>query len=249
MGAAGLVARWRHDPDLRFVLVHATDGEAGKIAPGTSVTRERLGANCRAEDDAGWEVVGRLPDRHEWFGFPDGGLADLPDGLLEDRVAAVFAQERPDVVLAFGPDGITGHPDHVAAGHAATRAFLRSADDGGSGFRRLFHGAYPQSALDQVNARRVAAGLAAFDPTKVYQPRGVPDERITCSVDLRAVVPAVRAAFHAHRSQWADPWTELSERDWESAAGVAHLVQAWPPREVDEPRLSDPFEGLQPGTT
>jgi hypothetical protein len=39
MGAAGIVALRRDDPDLRFVLIHATDGEAGEIAPGSNITR------------------------------------------------------------------------------------------------------------------------------------------------------------------------------------------------------------------
>lgn len=244
MGAAGLIRRHRNDADLRFVLIHATDGERGEIAAGSRATRRTLGAVRRAEDEEGWRVVGRMPDRHEWFGLPDGGLAGLPAEALTDRIAGVFAEERPDVVLAFGPDGITGHPDHIAVGAAASAAFLRFAGDGGSGFRRLFHGAYPQSALDRANARRVAAGHAPFDPTKVYEPRGVSDERIACSVDLRDVTSVVAAAFRAHRSQWAAPWVELSDRGWVSSAGAMHLVQAWPSWTVGTPRLTDPFEGL-----
>jgi LmbE family N-acetylglucosaminyl deacetylase len=244
MGAAGLIALRRGDPGLRFVLIHATDGERGEIAPDSDVTRDELGTIRRAEDQAGWEAVGRLPDRHEWFGFPDGGLASLPSGVLEQRIAVVFAEERPDVVLGFGPDGITGHPDHVAVGAATTAAFLRFAGDGDPGFRRLFHGAYPQSALDRSNARRTARGEAPYDPTRVFHPRGVPDEHIDCTIDQRSVVPAITAAFRAHRTQWAPFWAELDEQMWISAAGENHLVQAWPTRAAAAPRLRDPFEGL-----
>jgi LmbE family N-acetylglucosaminyl deacetylase len=78
-------------PRSVFVLVIATDGEAGQISPGSGATRETLGAIRRIEDVAGWNVVGRLPDRREWLGLADGRLADLPDGLLEDRIAAILA--------------------------------------------------------------------------------------------------------------------------------------------------------------
>lgn len=244
MGAAGLMAHHREDGDLRFVLIHATDGEAGEIAADSGATRETLGAVRRREDDAGWRVVGRMPDRHEWFGLPDGGLEDLPPGVLERRIATVFAVERPDVVMTFGPDGITGHPDHIAVGAAATAAFLRFADDGGVGFRRLFYGAYPQSALDRVNTRTVALGGQAYDPTRVFHPRGVPDEAIACTVDLRAHVPVVVAAFREHRSQWTTPWSDFDEGGWRSAAGACHMVLAWPDRPPRAVRLTDPFEGL-----
>ena len=245
MGAAGYVALNRGDPGLRFVLIHATDGDAGEIAPGIGATQETLGAVRRLEDESGWRAVGRIPDRHEWFGLPDGGLVDLPAGQLESMIAEVFWQERPDIVMTFGPDGITAHPDHIAVGAAASAAFLRFAGHAGPGFRRLFHGAYPQSALDRVNARRLNEGRDPFDPSQVYQPRGVPDSAIACSVDLRAVVPFVTAAFREHRTQWAAPWAEHSERDWVSSAGALHLVQAWPVPSGGSTVLSDPFEGLE----
>jgi LmbE family N-acetylglucosaminyl deacetylase len=243
MGAAGLVALHRDDPSFRFVLIHATDGEAGQIGAGLAVSRDSLGSVRRREDLAGWEAVGRQPDRHEWLGLPDGGLATLPEGLLEQRIATILAEERPDVVLTFGPDGITGHPDHIAVGQAATNAFLRLAGDP-PGFRRLFHGAYPQSALDRLNDRRVTAGLEAFDPHRVFDPRGVDDEHISCTIDQHAVIPLIVAAFQAHRTQWEPYWSALDEQTWYSAAGANHLVQAWPPRPPSTPLLADPFEGL-----
>jgi LmbE family N-acetylglucosaminyl deacetylase len=245
MGAAGFIALHREDRDLRFVLVHATDGEAGEIAPDAGVGREQLTAVRRQEDEAGWRVIGRPPDRHEWLGFPDGRLADLPAGLLEAEIASVLAEERPDVVLTFGPDGITGHPDHIIVGTATTAAFTRLArEEGGPGFRRLYHAAWKQSALDRLNARRVADGLEPFDPTVVFHPRGVPDEHIACTIDQRRVLPLIRAAFQAHRTQWAPFWAGLDDRGWYLAAGESHLVLAWPPRPLGAPVLRDPFEGL-----
>ncbi|MBY5162762.1 PIG-L deacetylase family protein [Salsipaludibacter albus] len=248
MGVVGIVAGLRDDPGLRFVLVHATDGEAGEIAPGSGATRATLGAVRREEDRAGWRVVGREPDRHEWFGLPDGGLADLPDGLLADRIATVFATERPDVVVSAGPDGISGHPDHVAVGRATTDAFLRFAGDDGPGFRRLLHAAVPQSALDRHNAWLEAAGRRPHDPTRVYDLRGVPDETIACSVDQLEHVEVVEAAFREHRTQWAPPWSEQTPEGWRWAAGASHFVMAWPDWVPGTPRLQDVFADLGPGS-
>ena len=244
MGAAGLMALHRDDPGLRFVLIHVTDGEAGEIAQGSGATRETLGAVRREEDRRGWEVVGKVPDRHEWFGFPDGGVADLAPGYLADRIAAVFEEERPDVVLSFGPDGVTGHPDHIAVGAATDEAFMRFVGTPGPGIQRLWHGAYEQSAFDRVNARRVAAGKPPMNPNNIYEPRPVPDAEIGCTLDQTSVVDIIRRAFQAHRSQWAPPWSDYEERGWTSSAGASHMVQAWPPWTPGTPRLSDPLEGL-----
>ena len=171
MGVAGLIALHRHDPELRFVLVHATDGEAGQIAPGSGATRETLGRLRREEDRRSWEVIGRVPDRHEWLGFPDGEVAALPPGVLTALIADIFAEERTDVLITSGPDGITGHPDHIAVGAAASEAFTQFAGSG-RGFKRLFHAAYPQSALARANARRIATGRQPWNPSELYHPRG-----------------------------------------------------------------------------
>jgi LmbE family N-acetylglucosaminyl deacetylase len=251
MGASGLIAKHRDDPDLRFVLVHATDGEAGGIAPGSGATRATLGAVRREEDRRGWAVVGRPPDRHEWVGLPDGRLADLPPGVLADRIGAVLAEERPDVVCTFGPDGITGHPDHVTVGAATTEAFHRLLDAGGpsatSGPQRLFHAALPERAsrfLARFDARVAATGGRRFDPDDPLHPRTVADERIACTIDQREVADVVRAAFTAHRTQWAWPWDAYTDDEWRQVAGATHLVQAWPPRPAGAPMLADPFEGI-----
>jgi LmbE family N-acetylglucosaminyl deacetylase len=37
---------------------------------------------------------------------------------------------RPDTVLTFGPDGMTGHDDHISVGRWTTEAFRAAAPDG-----------------------------------------------------------------------------------------------------------------------
>ncbi|MDT7947889.1 MAG: PIG-L deacetylase family protein [Thermoflexus sp.] len=56
-------------------------------------------------------------------------ILNLPDGLVREHQARLeallvrFIQDlQPLVVLSFGPDGVTGHPDHVAVGEAVARA-------------------------------------------------------------------------------------------------------------------------------
>ncbi|NUT92432.1 MAG: PIG-L family deacetylase [Saccharothrix sp.] len=241
-GAAGSVALHAGDPDFRFVLVHATSGEAGDIRPGFPATRETLGAVRRAECAAAWRAVGRVPDRHEWLGFPDGGVSDVPFDDLVDAVAAVLAEESPDVVGTFGPDGIFGHPDHITVGAATDTAFHRLAGTR-PGFRRLLHGAVPRSVFERWNAQRAALGLFVFDPAATYHMRGVPDETIGVTVDCRPVASRIVAGLREHRSQLHvmsdDPdntpqWERRVSREW-------HVI-AWPPH--DGPMLADIFEDL-----
>ncbi|MDP9356324.1 MAG: PIG-L family deacetylase [Chloroflexota bacterium] len=74
----------------------------------------------------------------ELLDYPDGGLAALPAGELEAVVFAAIERHRPQVVLTFGPAGITRHPDHLAVHRARTAAFDRALA-AGLGVRELYY--------------------------------------------------------------------------------------------------------------
>jgi N-acetyl-1-D-myo-inositol-2-amino-2-deoxy-alpha-D-glucopyranoside deacetylase len=116
----------------------------------------------------------------------------LPLGVIVDAVAAILDEEQPTVVATFGPDGIFGHPDHIAIGAATDAAFLRSARPDGTAFRRLLHGAVPESVFRRWNAQRSCLGLSVFDPTATYHMRGVPDEEIGVAAGLPECDPPGR---------------------------------------------------------
>ncbi|MDQ3938414.1 MAG: PIG-L family deacetylase [Chloroflexota bacterium] len=246
-GIAGTVALHAADPDFRFVLVHATDGEAGDIREGFPATRQTLGRIRRAEDEAAWRAVGRVPDRHEWLGYPDGGVSKVPFDKLVDSIAAVLAEEQPTVVVTFGPDGIFGHPDHIAVGAATDAAFARlAAERPAAGFRRLLHSAIAQSVFERWNAQRKGLGLPTFDPDRIYHMRPVPDERIGITVDCRPVAKRIVAGLKEHRSQlhvMADQ--PIDEVRWERVVSREWYVITWPPQQPGTPKMADLFEGLE----
>lgn len=243
-GCAGTVALHAHDPDFRFVLIHLTSGEAGPLADPALATRETLGAVREEEDRRSWVALGRSPDRHEFFRAPDHRIEEQPSDELVDRIADVFEQERPDVVITFGPDGITGHPDHITTGKVATEAFHRTRGRrNGEGFRRLLHQAIPQSMLDEWNRRLVASGKDPMDPTQLYQPRGVSDGTIGVLVDCGPVVDRKLAALQEHRTQAGD-MEDMHEEERRMALAFESHVIAWPERTAGDAVLTDVFEGL-----
>jgi LmbE family N-acetylglucosaminyl deacetylase len=244
-GIAGTVALHADDPAFRFVLIHATSGEAGMISDPALATRETLGRVREDEDRRSWVVLGRAPDRHEWLRYPDHEVADQPFEEVVDRIAEILREERPDVVVTFGPDGVTAHPDHVTVGAAASEAFSRLRIQGLPGFRRLLHTAIPQSSLDAWNEQLVANGQEPMDPTQLYHPRGVPDGTIGVRVDTSSVAPRVLAALREHRTQ-AGELLEQPEEDQLAMMSQEHAVIAWPTPAPGDPGsvLADVFEGL-----
>jgi LmbE family N-acetylglucosaminyl deacetylase len=108
----------------RVACVTATHGEAGFPGDDARSVAERK-ALRQAELEACLTVLG-VSD-HRGLGYPDGGCADLDDQEPVTRLVQILDDVRPDSVLTFGPDGMTGHPDHIAVGRWTTLACSRAA--------------------------------------------------------------------------------------------------------------------------
>ncbi|MBW3605840.1 MAG: PIG-L family deacetylase [Actinobacteria bacterium] len=106
--SAGLMAA-AADAGQRVVCVNATRGEHGTPDP-VRWPPDCLARTSDHEIAAAMAVLG--VDDHRCFGLEDGTLADLDPDHGVQRVAAVIDEVRPDTVVAFGPDGMTGHADH-----------------------------------------------------------------------------------------------------------------------------------------
>jgi LmbE family N-acetylglucosaminyl deacetylase len=105
----------------RVTCVTATRGEAAdpdRWPPAElAVIREKELAECLA-------VLG-VTD-HRWLDYPDFGCAAVDEDEAADRITAIVDEVRPDTVLTFGPDGMTGHPDHQAVSRWTTKAVARA---------------------------------------------------------------------------------------------------------------------------
>lgn len=116
--SAGLMARAR-DAGQRVAVVTATRGEMGTPDPQRWPPR-RLGRVREAEVRASLAALG--VSEHHFLGYVDGTLPDQDSGEAVARIAAIVATVRPDTIVTFGPDGLTGHPDHRRISSWATAA-------------------------------------------------------------------------------------------------------------------------------
>ncbi len=108
----------------RVVCVTATAGEAGFPDDDPHPPDERIAVR-RAEMEASPAELGVT--EHHWPGYGDGHCADVPDDDAVEVLGRLIADDRPDTVLTFSPDGGTGHSDHIAACRRSTLACTRSS--------------------------------------------------------------------------------------------------------------------------
>ena len=241
-GSAGAVALDGGDPGFDLTVILATSGGAGQISDPSLATPETLGTVREAEDRASWRALGVEPSGLYFLRYSDGGVADVPRRELVGRIVEVLRDARPDVVVTFGPEGITGHTDHVVVGEAATEAFHRVRVEGGDGFHRLLYNALPQSKIEWFSDRLVERGMDPIDPTQSFHPRGVPDETIGVVIDCSPVWRRVEDALREHKTQ--NDAEAFPEDLMEPILSEASYVQAWPHRPPGSPVLAGIFEGL-----
>ena len=62
---------------------------------------------------------------------------------IAERLIELINQTKPDVIVTWGPDGVTGHPGHIGVGNIVTRVFQQQALLKHKP-RKLYYIAYPE---------------------------------------------------------------------------------------------------------
>jgi LmbE family N-acetylglucosaminyl deacetylase len=189
--SAGLMATLA-SAGQRVVVITATYGELGTSDP-ERWPPLRLARHRRQEMAASLAAVG--VDKHHWLGHPDGGCADVAVEPVVERLVSVIDRVRPDTIVTFGPDGMTGHPDHRAVS-AWTTAAWRAQRTGA----RLWYATLLPSFHEQWGGLNDEVGLFA----DLDRPPCTTDEETALIVHCEGwILDAKMAALRAHRSQTA----------------------------------------------
>lgn len=172
----------------QVTLVALSDGEAGFPADDARPEAVRR-AQRRDELRAAMAAIGVHDLR--FLGLSDGAVAQAPAELVTAQLVEIMDAVQPDVVATFGPDGITGHPDHVACWELTTRAWS-DAEVG-----QLWYAAKTTVWLDTWRDLHDRFGMWMTE-----EPTGVPEALVEFVVDLAGEqLDRKRAVLAGHRSQ------------------------------------------------
>lgn len=196
-GPGATIARYARE-GTRITLITATSGQAGRAA-GLASTPEDLGRVREQETRDAAQVLGIAAI--DFFGYMDGKLDQVDEEEVEAKVVRRIREEKPDVVVTFGPEGAGNeHRDHQRISRIATAA-IASADD-------------PERFAGQLTE-----GLTPHLVSKFYYLTGYrnpwremsrPFLPVTTVIDIADDVEIKLEAFRRHRSQ--QEWmTKLQE--------------------------------------
>lgn len=210
---AGTFARLA-ERGARVRMVCATNGEGGQDLRADA--GGELGAVRAGELRCSCAAIGVEEPR--FLGMPDGGLGQVDFADAAGKILAEIRAARPHIVVTLGPDGVYGHPDHLALHRLVIAAF--GAAGGGGRFpaerfgepwapARLCYTAFPRGMFrpmyEHMLGSEYQTAIRGIDPDKL----GVEPPDVTAAVDIRSVSDKKLAAIACHRSQLrnGDPLT------------------------------------------
>lgn len=190
---------------VRVQVLTATRGEAGSCGEPPLCTPAELPVVRERELRCACTALGIEPPR--LLDGCDGQLAAADPERSVKQILDVVGDVRPQVLLTFGPDGLSGHPDHIAIGRCAMKAYRRA-----EGVAALYTLALPRSVAERLEMKAV---------------QSVPDEAIALSVDVSPVWEAKSAALRCHATQLStSPMMHASIERQRVFLGTEHFVQA-----------------------
>ncbi len=200
----------------RVVCVIATKGELGVQDP-VNYSADHMGETREHELAAAMKALGIT--EHYLLDYHDGECSRAPEDDAAQSIARLIEQCKVQTVITFGPDGLTGHPDHQtmsrwvdAAVHVSTRK------------PRVYHIVQPRGPYEKY-LRPAEPELNIFFMTS----RPVLADADSCAVyfeiPLRNLVQKYRA-LEAMPSQTTKLLTVFPAETFRKAFGVEALVAA-----------------------
>ena len=207
-GTLALLAR----RGVRVQVLTATRGGAGSRGNPPLCAPEELPAMRENELRCACSALGIQPPL--LLDYQDGQLTEAdPEGLAA-QILQVVKATRPQVMLTFGADGLSGHPDHIAIGQAAAEAFRRAED-----VAALYTLAVPRSLAESLGMKQI---------------RAVSDESIALAVDVSTAWEAKMSAIRCHRTQSGEsPILNAPEARQRLFLGVEHFCLPAPRTAAD----------------
>ncbi|MHB0870875.1 MAG: PIG-L family deacetylase [Chloroflexota bacterium] len=208
-GNGGTLSRYAEEGVFTSLLT-ATRGEAGEISDPALAQRDNLGQVREQELKLACSILGVRDLR--FLDYVDGTLQSIDQQECTGRMVRAIRELKPQVIFTFGPDGVYGHPDHVAVSQMATDAFNLAGDN--SAYPEQFRdGLKPWTPLKlyyvappRERFQRMGEFAAQLLPHTAWESRdwttfGVPEKDVTSCVDVGRYVDTKLAAIAAHQTQ------------------------------------------------
>lgn len=186
--AGGTLAKYAH-LGWDVFLVCATYGESGQRGDFEALGAAEFADQRQSELQAACRALGIHPPM--FLECIDRALAAICWNSAAKEMVRIMHRLQPDVVITFGPDGISGHPDHVALSQIVTSAFWAAT----------VHSFPWRKALKARRASLYYVLRSTSVPQCCGQNATVPVPSLTTIIDIAGFGERKLQAIHCHKSQ------------------------------------------------
>ncbi|MEO7351469.1 MAG: PIG-L deacetylase family protein [Marmoricola sp.] len=187
--SAGLMTQVRRSGG-RVVVVTATRGEHGTDDPHRCPPDRVARVRERELHDSLDAVDVR---EHVCLGHPDGELGAMPRTVGVSQLVEILRLVRPDTIVTFGPEGMTGHTDHQTVSSWATEAWRTAGCPGA-----LWYATFTPDFHERWGSVNEQAGLWFEGTVPAVTPHAELAAQVRCTGDL---LTTKHRALRAHSSQ------------------------------------------------
>ena len=188
-----MLARYARE-GVRVRLVIATDGRKGVREHAGIPAGEKLAAARADEARCACEKLRIEPPT--LVGLEDGALHTQENKrAFIDRLTRILEETRPDVIVTWGPDGVTGHTDHRMVSNLVTEVFQRGASGGA---RQLFYAGLSADRMAVLQQQGEPAGSGVPQGVAMVDGRYLPVRVAYSEADARAAADSLAC----HKTQY-----------------------------------------------
>ena len=223
-----MLARYARE-GVRVHLAIATDGRKGVREHAGIPAGEKLAAARAEEARCACEKLRIEPPT--LIGLEDGALHTQENKrAFLDRLTHLLGDVRPDAIVTWGPDGVTGHTDHRMVSNLVTEVFQRA----GGAARQLFYAGLSSERL-AVLQQQGAPGGGVPQSVAMVDGRYLPVRIAYTEADARAAADSLAC----HKTQYTPDETAAMLRMTRAMENGAVRLRPW---FVDPGEVSDLFK-------
>ena len=250
LAMGGTLAKYSRE-GVETSLMVATRGERGWRGPCEEHPGEIMLGTMRERELR--EASGILGVSHLAFlDYLDGDLDQAEDTEVVAKIATLLRIVRPHVVITFGPDGLYGHPDHIAISQFTSAAVLCAADPSYRLARHVTPHLVSKLYYRVATKRWFADYMPVFGELVMFidgverRATAWAEWAITTRVDTSAYWRDVWQAVCCHQTQIPDDRNlqQLSEVDHQNLWGSQEYYRAFSLVNGGRSEEQDLFEGL-----
>ena len=178
----------------KMAVICATKGEKGADRLNRNLTKKQMATERVAELKKAAKII-KLSNL-EFFNYPDGGLDQADFKILVTKIIAKINRYRPEIILTFGKEGVSGHRDHIVIGNATEIAAHASAHKP----KEIWLASMPRSKMKEFNAH-LAIRKVHHSHFSKQTLKGVPDAELK-AMNIDKYKNIKEKAIKAHKSQY-----------------------------------------------